>query len=225
MSILGTAALISAGVGAVQTIGGFWSRRRAERNLKETPPEMPMPEGVKRQLEIARMDVPREMPGLRTARDEIGAVTGRGVEATTRGARTAGDVQAATRNLYAEEMRQLRGLHTESARYRQSMEDRRRQMMTRAEGQRAGVEMKQYEISELMPYQQRMQMYMEQAGMGGQAMVSGIGTMAGAAMQYMGAQHQSDMMDKWINRPPQQDTQHDYPLFNPMQHFDYAPYT
>ena len=185
---------IQAGVGLFQTISGSVQRKRAQKGLDQLQdPTMELPSSITEMIELARKR--EEMPGLDTMKDELGAVTGRGLTEVSRSARTPGELARATTDLYAEEMRGVRQLDIASAEYRAARE--REHIGTL--GIKAQYEQQMFQVNQMLPYQRRLQQYMQQAGVGGQNIADGIGTMTQAAVggleNYMRMQMHNDWMD------------------------------
>ena len=201
---LGTGMLIAGGVQALSGIGqsliGWRQRRDAMADLEALEdPTMEMPASVTQMIELAQQRARGEMPGMATAREEMGARTGRGVQAVTRAARTPGDIAAATKDLYAEEMRGVRQLATAGAEYKAGRE---RELMG-AYGTQAQYEQKMFDVNVMMPYQRRLQQYMSQAQVGGQNIAAGVGTAISAPMDTMSNYLRLQMMEQWMGQEDQ----------------------
>ena len=203
MSILATGALIAGGVQAVSGIGqliaGAAQRRRAMKRLERLEdPQMEMPSSIDEMIELARVRAGSPMPGMQTAKDEMGARTSRGVEAVTRAARTPGEVAAATRELYAEEMRGARQLDVAGAEYRASREGE----LMRGLQTRGGYEQEMFRVNEMLPYQRRLQMYLSNAQVGGQNIAQGLGTAISAPMDALSNYTRMKMLEGWMPQDP-----------------------
>lgn len=186
---------IQAGTGLFQTISGARQRRRARKDLgRLEDPTMEMPSSITQMIELARLRAGSEMPGLSTARDELGARTSRGVEAVSRAARTPGDITAATRDLYAEEMRGIRQLETSGAEYRAARE---RELMG-AYGTQGEYQQRMFDVNVMLPYQRRLQQYMTDAQTGGQNIAHGIGTMGAAGTDFLSNYYRLKMLQGWM---------------------------
>jgi hypothetical protein len=193
MSIL-AGALIAGGIGLVQTIAGGVQRGRAKRDLdKLQMPKYEMPESVSQMVDIARRRAGSQMPGLDTMRADLSARTTGGVQASALAASSQSDLAAATRELYAEEMRGARQLGVMSAEY----QAQREMELMGALGQQGQYEDRAFQINQMLPYEQKLQRYMSDLGTGGANIGAGIGNMLGAATGYMGSKIQLDTLDAW----------------------------
>ena len=203
---VGTAMLIGAGIqaatGLIQGLVGGSQRRRAKRGLDNLKmPTYEIPDSVNQMVELARRRSTSEMPGLDTMLAEGSARTRAGVQASALAASSQSDLAAATRNLYAEEMRGARQLGVMSAEYQANME----QQYMGALGQQGQYEDRAFQINKLMPYEQKLQRYMSDLGTGGANIGAGINNVMGAATGYLGNKMQLDMMNQWGGgnyRPP-----------------------
>ena len=194
----GTALLIGAGVqavtGLIQGIAGGSQRRKAKRNLDNLKmPTYEIPDSINQMVELARRRSTSEMPGLDTMLAEGSARTTAGVQASALAASSQSDLAAATRNLYAEEMRGARQLGIMSAEYRSNME----QQYMGALGQQGQYEDRAFQINKMMPYEQKLREYMGDLGAGNANISAGISNVTGAVTGYLGGRAQLDMMNAW----------------------------
>ena len=195
---IGTAMLagaaIQGAVGIGQLVTGAVQRNRARKELENLEdPTMEMPSSINEMINLARQR--QEMPGLDTMKNELGATTGRGLTQVSRAARTPGELARATTDLYAEEMRGARQLDIAGAEYRAARE---RQLMGALQT-KGGFEQEMFRVNELMPYQRRLQQYMQQAGVGGQNIAAGIGTMVQGATGYLENSIKMQMHNDWMD--------------------------
>lgn len=194
-----TLALIAGGIqgaaGIGQTAIGLVQRYRAQKKLNRLEdPKMELPSSVVQMVDLARRRAGGDMPGLDIMKDELGATTARGLTNVTRAARTSGDVMSATKDLYAEQLRGVRGLDIASAQYRA---DREKELMG-AYGQQAGYEQRMFDVNQLMPYQRRLQQYMAEGEIGGQNVAAGIGTIGSAGANTLENYMRAQMYQKWM---------------------------
>lgn len=194
-----TISLILGGVktagGLVQSLIGRRQRKDAMRGLAGLEdPQMEMPEGISEMVDLARLRARREMPGMDVAKGEFGARTSRGLDAITRAARTPGDIMAATGDLYAEEMRNVRQLEVAGQEYTAAREGELMNALT-TKGQ---VEQTMFNVNEMMPFQRKLAMYMQDAQVGGQNIAHGIGTAVGGIGDAMSNYARIKMMQGWM---------------------------
>lgn len=201
MSILATGALILGGLqaatGITQSIIGYRQRKKALSGLDQLQdPQMDMPSGVEEMINLARIRAGREMPGMERAKDEFGARTSRGLDAVTRASRTSGDVAAATADLYAEEMRNVRQIETQGAEYRAAREGE----LMRGLETKGRYEDRMFQVNEMMPFQRKLNQYMENARVGGENIASGIGTAFSGASGALSNYARIKMMESWMDQ-------------------------
>ena len=175
--------IIQGAMGLGQTILGGVQRRKAKRGLENLKmPTYEIPDSIGQMVDIARRRSQSDMPGLGTMLSEQSSRTTAGVQASALAASSQSDLAAATRNLYAEEMRGARQLGMMSAEYRSNME----QQYMNTLGQQAQFEDRAFQINQMMPYEQKVQRYMSDLGVSGANIGAGIGNMVGAGTSYAG---------------------------------------
>ena len=197
MSALLIAAGVQAATGLIQGLIGGSQRRKAIRGLENlTPPTYKIPDSVTQMVELARRRSTSEMPGLDTMLAEGSARTRAGVQASALAASSQSDLAAATRNLYAEEMRGARQLGVMSAEYQANMEQQYMGVL----GQQGQYEDRAFQINKMMPYEQKLQRYMSDLGTGGANISAGLNNIIGAGTSYVGNKAQLDMLNLWKDK-------------------------
>ena len=182
--------------GLAQTLIGRKQRNQALDALSRLDdPQMTMPEGIEEMIHLARTRAGMPMPGMDVARGELGARTSRGVDAVSRAARTPGEIMAATQDLYAEEMRNVRQLEVDGDNYQAAREGE----LMNALATKGNVEQRMFQVNEMMPFERKYNQYMQDAQIGGQNIAGGIGAMGGALGDFMSNYARVKMLQGWMD--------------------------
>ena len=189
MSVLGAAALISAGIsGAKAIFGGIQSlsANRKQKKLWDKRPTYERPEEANEMLDLYRQNAAAsELPGQGLIEDKLGGVTARGVRQVGKAASSSASALSAITDIYGKEQDAVRDLGIQFAQYKAMQQDKLAQGL----GQAAQYSDQEFMYNKQQPWDIKMNELSSKKQAGAANMWGGIEGVGAAATDYMGTKY------------------------------------
>jgi hypothetical protein len=194
MSLLATAALISAGVSGAKAIFGGVQGLSANKKIKEQRANRPVytrPNEVGQMMDIYRKQAGRsELPGQGLMEEKLGRSTAAGVRQVGKFASSSAGALGAITDIYGKEQDAIRDLGIQFAQYKDAAE----RQLASGYGQSAQYSDREFEINKMRPWETRMNELQSNKQAGAENFWGGVSGVASTALDFAGTKYYGDTL-------------------------------